>query len=100
MSSVVGLDRQDLLQRVPGAVGFQGPHFHLAEALATELGFATERLLGDERVWSRRRSVDPGLSPAGSRIGLTFSGEVAQRCPRSVGRRLRTDVQQPLQGPR
>src|SRR5690625_651588 len=33
---VVRLDREELLQRVGGTVGLQGPHFHLTEALATE----------------------------------------------------------------
>src|SRR6188472_46453 len=47
---VVGLDREHLLQRVGGAVGLQGPDLHLAEALATELRLAAQRLLRDERV--------------------------------------------------
>ena len=47
---VVGLDRQHLLQRVGGAVRLQRPDLHLAEALATELRLAAQRLLGDERV--------------------------------------------------
>ncbi len=47
---VVGLDGQHFLQDVGGAVGFQRPHFHLTEALATELGLAAQRLLGDQRV--------------------------------------------------
>ena len=55
---VVGLDGQELLQRVGGAVGFHRPHFHLAEALTTELRLATERLLGDERVRADAARVD------------------------------------------
>src|SRR4029077_9604782 len=47
---VVGLDREHLLQRVGGAVGFQRPHFHLAEALPAELRLAAQRLLGDQAV--------------------------------------------------
>jgi hypothetical protein len=47
---VVGLHRQHFLQGVSGAVGFQRPDFHLAEALAAELRLAAQRLLGDERV--------------------------------------------------
>src|SRR5690606_19441703 len=34
---VVGLDGEQLLEGVGGAVGLEGPHLHLAEALATEL---------------------------------------------------------------
>src|SRR6056297_2769960 len=34
---VVGLDGEQLLQAVGGAVGLEGPHLHLPEALATEL---------------------------------------------------------------
>src|SRR5258706_3257588 len=45
---VVGLDREHLLQRVGSAVGFERPDFHFAEALAAELGLATQRLLGHE----------------------------------------------------
>src|SRR5690606_16062458 len=55
---VVGLDREQLLQRVCGAVGLQRPHLHLTEALTTELRLTTERLLGDHRVRARRTRVD------------------------------------------
>src|SRR3712207_6997267 len=41
---VVGLDGQQLLQGVGGAVGLQGPHLHLAEALPTELDRKSTRL--------------------------------------------------------
>src|SRR3546814_6905957 len=40
---VVRLDRQHLLQRVGGAVGFQRPHFHFTEALTAELRLAAQR---------------------------------------------------------
>ena len=54
---VVRLDGQHLLQRVRRAVGFQRPHFHLAEALAAELRLAAQRLLRDERVRAGRARV-------------------------------------------
>src|SRR6185436_8101566 len=43
---VVGLDRQQLLQRVGRAVGLHRPALHLTEALTTELRLTTQRLLG------------------------------------------------------
>src|SRR5664279_1276867 len=49
---VIGLRGEQLLQDVGCAVGFQGPHFHFAEALTAELRLAAQRLLGDERVRS------------------------------------------------
>src|SRR5690606_21118393 len=55
---VVGLDREQLLQGVSGAVGLEGPHLHLTEALSTELRLTTERLLRDHRVGTRRTRVD------------------------------------------
>ena len=55
---VVGLDGQQLLQAVGGAVGLEGPHLHLAEALAAELRLAAQRLLGDHRVRAGRAGVD------------------------------------------
>src|SRR6202521_4217098 len=55
---VVALDRQQLLQGVGGAVGFQRPDLHLAEALAAELRLAAQRLLGDQRVRSDRARVN------------------------------------------
>ena len=55
---VVGLDREQLLQRVCGAVGLERPHLHLTEALSTELRLTTERLLGDHRVRAGRTRVD------------------------------------------
>src|SRR4051794_11228935 len=55
---VVGLDRQQLLQRVGGAVGLECPDLHLTEALATELRLTTQRLLRDHRVGPGRAGVD------------------------------------------
>ncbi len=55
---VVRLDGQHLLQRVGGAVGFERPHLHFAEALAAELRLAAQRLLGDEAVGADRARVD------------------------------------------
>src|SRR4030065_1987147 len=46
---VVRLRGQELLEDVGGAVGLEGPHLHLAEALAAELRLAPERPLCDER---------------------------------------------------
>src|SRR6185437_2030131 len=37
---VVGFDGEQFLQRVSGAVGFHGPHFHFPEALAAVLRLA------------------------------------------------------------
>ena len=45
---IVGFHRQDLLQRVGSAVGLQGPYFHLSETLTAELGFSSQRLLGNQ----------------------------------------------------
>src|SRR5690606_24768989 len=47
---VVGLDGQDLLKRMGGAVRLEGPDLHLAETLSAELRLAGEWLLRDERV--------------------------------------------------
>src|SRR4051794_11324609 len=55
---VVGLDREQLLQRVGRAVGLERPDLHLPEALAAELGLPAEGLLGDHRVGAGRASVD------------------------------------------
>src|SRR5512139_1611308 len=55
---VVGLDGEQLLQGIGGAVGLQGPDLHLAEPLATELRLTTQRLLGDHRVRAGRAGVD------------------------------------------
>src|SRR5262245_58998723 len=45
---VVRFRRQQLLQDVRRAVGFQRPHFHFAEALSAELRRAAERLLRNQ----------------------------------------------------
>src|SRR5690625_1532114 len=55
---VVGLDGEELLERVSSAVGLQGPDLHLIEALATELRLTTQRLLGDHRVRPGGAGVD------------------------------------------
>ena len=47
---IVGVDREDLLQDVGCAIRIERPNLHLAEALAAELGFTTERLLRDKTV--------------------------------------------------
>src|SRR5205823_1421478 len=47
---VVRLRREQLLQDVRGAVSFERPDFHFAEALAAELRFAAQGLLGNQRV--------------------------------------------------
>src|ERR1044072_960326 len=51
---VVRLDGEQLLQGVGGAVRFERPHLHLAEALAAELRPTPQRLLGDQRVRTDR----------------------------------------------
>src|SRR5882672_199890 len=51
---VVRLHREHFLQRVGSAVGFERPHFHLAETLSAELRLATERLLRDQAVRTGR----------------------------------------------
>src|SRR5215467_3565157 len=50
---VVGLDRQQFLQRIRGAIGLERPDLHLTEALAAELCLTAERLLSDHRVRAR-----------------------------------------------
>src|SRR5437588_5604722 len=47
---VVGLDGEQFLEGVRGAIGFQRPHLHLAEPLPAELRLPAQRLLGDHRV--------------------------------------------------
>src|SRR6266545_5080484 len=51
---VVGLDREDLLERVRRAVRLEGPDLHLPEPLPAELRLPAQRLLGDHRVRARR----------------------------------------------
>src|SRR5215204_6536637 len=55
---VVGLDGEQLLQRVGRAVGLHRPALHLTEALAAELRLTTQRLLRDHRVRAGRAGVD------------------------------------------
>src|SRR5690606_35960218 len=47
---VVRLDCQHFLQCVRSTVCYQCPHLHLTETLTTELGFTTQRLLGNKTV--------------------------------------------------
>src|SRR2546428_188752 len=55
---VVGLDREELLKDVGGAVRLERPYLHLAEPLTTELRLAPQWLLGDKGVRARRARVD------------------------------------------
>src|SRR6266508_4597021 len=55
---VVGLDGEQLLQRVGRAVGLHRPALHLAETLAAELRLTAQRLLSDHRVRAGGPSVD------------------------------------------
>src|SRR5262245_21814913 len=55
---VVGLDREELLERVGRAVRLERPHLHLPEPLAAELRLPAQRLLGDHRVGAGRPGVD------------------------------------------
>src|SRR5690606_4628683 len=56
--NIVGLHREDLLERVCGAVRLERPHLHLSETLAAELCLTGQRLLRHERVWTDRTRVD------------------------------------------
>src|SRR5262245_2978480 len=55
---VVRFHGQHLLQGEGGAIGFERPHLHLAEALSAELSLAAERLLGDQRIGTDRAGMD------------------------------------------
>src|SRR5215207_6995409 len=55
---VVGLDGEQLLQRVGRAVGLHRPALHLTEALTAELRLTTQWLLRDHRVRAGRTGVD------------------------------------------
>src|ERR1043166_4449814 len=55
---VIGLSRQQLLQYVGCAVGLERPHFHFAEALAAELSFTSQGLLGNQRIRPNRARMD------------------------------------------
>src|SRR6202165_2550567 len=55
---VVRLRREQLLQDVRCAIGFQRPNLHFAEALAAELRLAAERLLCNKRVRTDGARVD------------------------------------------
>ncbi|CSC53631.1 Uncharacterised protein [Vibrio cholerae] len=54
---VVRFNGQHLLQGIRSTVCFQCPHFHLTEALTTELSFTTQRLLSNQTVRACRTSV-------------------------------------------
>ena len=54
---IVGLHCEDLLQCVRSTIRLKRPDLHLAKALAAKLRLAAERLLGDERIWSRGARV-------------------------------------------
>ena len=71
---VVGLDGEQLLEDVGGAVGLQGPDFHLAEPLAAGAGLAAQRLLGDQASTGRWRGRGSCRPPGG--------GASACRCSR------------------
>ena len=84
---VVGLDGEDLLERVRRAVGLEGPHLHLTEALATELRLPTQRLLGDHRVRARRPGVDLVVDEVAQLQDVDVAdrdraGRTARRCGR------------------
>src|SRR5260370_203642 len=55
---IVGLDGENLLERVRGTVRLERPHFHLSETLAAELRLTGQRLLRDERVRADAPRVD------------------------------------------
>jgi hypothetical protein len=63
--NVVGLDGEHFLERMRRAVGFERPHFHLAEALSAELRLATERLLRDQAVGASRAGMNLVLDEVG-----------------------------------
>ena len=54
---VIRLNGEHFLQGVCCAVCFQRPHFHLPEALTTELSLTTQRLLSNQAVRTGRTSV-------------------------------------------
>ena len=51
---VIRLNGEHFLQGVCCAVSFQRPHFHLTEALTTELSLTTQRLLSNQAVRTGR----------------------------------------------
>src|SRR5580765_654456 len=55
---IVRLRREQLLEDVRRAVGFERPDLHFSEPLSAELRLAAERLLRDERVRPDRPRVD------------------------------------------
>ena len=55
---IIGLDGEELLERIRRTVSLHRPDLHLPETLSTELRLPTERLLGDEAVRTSRAGVD------------------------------------------
>ena len=55
---VIGLDREEFLERIGGAVRLHGPDLHLSEALAAELCLASQRLLGNQAVGTDGTGMD------------------------------------------
>ena len=91
---VVALDGQQLLQDVGGAVGFQRPHFHLAEPLAAEAGLAAQRLLRDQRVRAGGAGVHLVVDQVVQLEHVDVADrhlllERARRCGRRTGRSCR-----------
>ena len=93
---VVGLDGEQLLQRVGRAVRLERPDLHLAEPLATELRLTTQRLLRDHRVRAGRAGVDLVVDQVvelqdvhvadGDRLGERLAGAAVEQ-PRLAGAR-------------
>src|ERR1035437_214982 len=55
---IVRLRRQQFLQDVRGAIGFERPDFHFPETLSAELRLAAQRLLRDQRIRPDGARVD------------------------------------------
>jgi hypothetical protein len=54
---IIRLDGEHFLQRIRCTVSLKGPHFHLTEALTTELRLTTQRLLSYQAVRTGRTGV-------------------------------------------
>src|SRR5215216_1156643 len=55
---IIRFDSEHFLKGVRGAISLERPHFHLTEALTTELSLTTKRLLCDQTIWSRGTCMD------------------------------------------
>src|SRR6266700_4686115 len=96
---VVGLHGQDLLQDVRGAVSLERPNLHLSEPLASELGLAAQRLLGDQAVRTGRPGVDLVLDQVRQleqvdhahryRLAKLLAGTAVAQLDLTVGRQAR-----------